>query len=226
MTLGTHSADSTCLEAVYNTALQSLRAPGTQPTADRLIVAVGWFVKAWRNTATLHFPERVVFLKTAFEAITGTSKSYQSARSLRRLFESIPDTAPENSELLVWSPAEAPMHPRTYRKNGTDRTDQITDLEQWFMAFADARNAIIHQGIVPSLVYTGLNPAYAGHFVFTAEFLFRAVVKVSLAEFGYPDLWRSDIWRAFKAAYEEVERRQREEGQAQDSAIDDHRTDH
>lgn len=220
--LGAHTAAAMCLEAVYETVLQSLQAPGVNLAADRLRVAIGWFVNAWRNTATLHFPERLVFLKTAFEALTGTSKSYRSARSLRQLFEAIPDTTPQDSELLVWSPTEAPIHTRTYKRNGTRHRDQITDLEQWFMALADARNAIIHQGIVPSLVYTGPNPEYIGDFVFTAEFLLRAVVKVSLAAFGYPDLWRSDAWRAIKAAYEEVERRQREGEQKQNSGGDDH----
>jgi hypothetical protein len=78
------------------------------------------------------------------------------------------------------------------------------------MSFSDARNTIIHQGVVPSLAYTNLsNPEYEGPFVFTAEFLLRAVMKVSLAQFGYPDLWRSATWRAVKAAYEEFEARER-----------------
>ena len=62
---------------------------------------------------------------------------------------------------------------------------QITDLDHWFMDFADARNKIIHEGLEPPLIYSGLNTAYKGHFVFTAEFLLRAVVKVSLMQFGY-----------------------------------------
>ena len=224
MTGGAHTGDSMCLEAVYKTVLQSLQTPGSSLSADRLRVAIGWFVKAWRNTASLHFPERVVFLKTAFEAMTGTSKSYKSARFLRELFEAIPGTSPGDSKLLGWSPAEAPIRRRTFTENGRKRTDQITDLEQWFMAFADARNAIIHQGAAPSLVYTGPNPEYNGDFVFTAEFLLRAAVKVSLAEFGYRDLWRSDIWRVVKAAYEEVEARQQVVGEAQGPEVDDQST--
>jgi hypothetical protein len=207
MPLGPQSADAMCLEAVYRTALSSLQQPGTNPVADRLRTAIGWFAKAWRNTATVHFPERVVFLKTAFEALTGTSKSHLSARALRLLFEALPRTSPTDSELLVWSPAERPVHARVFVKNVKQQTEQVTDLEQWFMAFADARNTIIHQGIVPPLEYSGSNTAYDGHFVFTAEYLLRAVVKVSLAQFGYPDLWRSAIWRAVKAADEELERR-------------------
>ena len=68
LALGAQTADAMCLEAVYRTVLQSLQAQGANLAADRLRVAIGWFTKAWRNTATLHFPERVVFLKTAFES--------------------------------------------------------------------------------------------------------------------------------------------------------------
>jgi hypothetical protein len=81
-----------------------------------------------------------------------------------------------------------------------------------FMAFADARNKIIHEGIVPPLVYSGTNPQYDGHLVFTAEFLLHAAVKVSLSSFGYPDLWRSAVWRALKAACEEFARREEQQG--------------
>lgn len=154
----------------------------------------------------MHFPERVVFLKTAFEAMTGTSKSHVSAQTLRQLFEAVPDTSPTDSELLVWSPSETPVHPWTFAKNGKPQTLQITGLEHWFMSFADARNAIIHQGVVPSLIYTNpSNTEYEGSFAFTAEFLLRAIIKVSLAQVGYPDLWRSAMWRAVKAAFDELE---------------------
>ena len=70
------------------------------------------------------------------------------------------------------------------------------------MEFAGARNSIIHNGITPSLTYNEPNSAYNGHMVFTAEFLLRAVIKVSLADLGYKDLWRSELWRIVKAAYE------------------------
>ena len=204
--LGSHTADAMCLEAVYRTVLLSLQKPSANPTADRIKTAIGWFAKAWRNTATVHFPERVVFLKTAFEAMTGTSKSHVSAQKLRQLFEAVPNTSPTDSELLVWSPSESPVHVWTFAKNGKPQTVQVTGLEHWFTSFANARNTIIHRGVVPSLIYTNpSNTEYEGPFVFTAEFLLRAIIKVSLAQVGYPDLWRSAMWRAVKAAFEELE---------------------
>ena len=156
MSIGTCTADPMCLEAVYRTVRQSLQTPGADVTADRLRTAIGWFAKAWRNTATVQFPERVVFLKTAFEALSGTSKSYRTARFLRELFEAIPDSAPSSSELLVWSAAEKPIHKHTYKKNGESHTDEITDLQKWFIAFADARNSIIHEGMSPPLGVFGI----------------------------------------------------------------------
>lgn len=211
--LGSKTADALSLEAVYTTVLSSLQQPGANPTADRIKTAIGWLAKAWRNTATVHFPERVVCLKTGFEAMTGTSDNYQSAKRLRQLFEALSDTSPTDSKLLVWSPDERPVH--TWKKW------QVTGLQHWFMSFSDARNTIIHQGVVPPLTYTNpSNPEYEGPLVFTAEFLLRAVMKVSLAQCGYPDLWRSSTWRAVKAAYDELEAREqvRQHPEAGDSS--------
>ncbi len=217
--LGSQTADSMCLDAIYTTVLSSARTPGAKPAGDRIKTAIGWLAKAWRNTATVHFPERVVFLKTAFEAMTGTSKSHISAQMLRQLFEAVPDTSPADSERLVWSPAERAIHAWTFMKGGRPHTVQVTGLEHWFMSFADARNTIIHQGVVPPLTYTNpANAEYQGPFVFTAEFLLRAAVKVSLASFGYPDLWRSASWRAVKAAFQELEARERRSSALGDSS--------
>ena len=61
------------------------------------------------------------------------------------------------------------------------------------MEFGGARNTIIHKGKVPSLTYSGSNPActtYNGPFVFTAEFLLRGTIKVLLStKLGYQDAW-------------------------------------
>ena len=193
MPIGNCAVDAKCLEAVYQTVWQSLQTPETDATADRLRIAIGWFAKAWRNTETVTYEDRVVFLKTAFEALSGTSNSRCTARFLRQLFEAIPHTTQLDSKRLVWSPEERAVHTLT-RKNGRPYRDLFTDLEQWFMEFADVRNEIIHKGKSPSSwEYSGSNAAYDGHFVFTAEFLLRAAIKVLLSSHGYPDLWRSDL---------------------------------
>lgn len=51
MPISGDGADPERLDAVYRVALSSLRSPRTNQQADRLVTAIGWFVKAWRNTA-------------------------------------------------------------------------------------------------------------------------------------------------------------------------------
>ena len=146
-----------------------------------------------------------MYLKTAFEALTGTSTNWKSARKLREIFEALHDTVEHDSDVLVWSPEEKPVHTRSwFEKNGQPRSTLVTDLEHWFMAFGEARNTIVHKGKVPKPSYTGSNPAYDGSFVFTGEFLLRGVVKVLLSELGYHNAWRTDLDRAIDLAWEGV----------------------
>ncbi len=202
MPTAARSPDPLVLTGIYQTVLGSLSSQGNKKsTADRVRVAVDWFAKAWRNTATVHYPERLVFLKTAFEALTGTSKIWKSAKKLREIFEALPHTTERDSEILVWSPEEEPVHTRKWvDKCGQSQSTLITDLERWFMAFGKARNTIIHEGKLPQLTYSGSNPAYNGDFVFTAEFLLRGAIKVLLStKPGYADAWRSELCRISKA---------------------------
>ena len=110
----TRAPDPLLLTGIYETALRSLRSPRENRTADQVRVAVEWLEKAWRNTETVLYPERLVFLKTAFEAITGTSTNWQSACRLREIFEALPSTTERDSKTLVWSPEEEAVHPRTW----------------------------------------------------------------------------------------------------------------
>ena len=197
--------DPLVLTGIYKTVLGSLQSPGPNLTADRVRVAVDWFAKSWLNTQTVHHPERLVFLKTAFEALTGTSKTHKSARKLRWIFEKLRDATAADSDFLVWSPEEKPVRPRSWvDKCGRSQTSRITDLEHWFMAFGDARNEIIHKGKLPPLTYSGSsNSAYNGHLVFTAEFLLRGVIKVLLSKLGHDKVWRPERLRTIEATLEE-----------------------
>ena len=207
------SPDPLVLTGIYETALGSLRSPGEDSAADRVRIALEWFTKAWRNTATLHFPERLVFLKTAFEALTGTSSTHEGARKLRQIFEELPDTTVEDSEIaetLIWSPTEKPVCRTRASRSGQSQTDCMTDLEVWFMDFGAVRNSIIHEGELREDMYPCSNPvcqpitsnrAYHGDFFFTAEFLLRGVIKVLLSKKpGYEGAWRRDVYRNIEAS--------------------------
>lgn len=196
------SPDPLVLTGIYETTLASLRSPNAETGTHRIRVAVDWLAKAWRNTATVHYPERLVFLKTAFEAITGTSKAHQSAKELRNIFESLPNATEHDSDDLIWSPTEKPIHNHTWKdKGGNTQSKLITDLEAWFLAFSKARNIIIHQGTIPDLTYpnsisspVAIRAIYHGHFFSTAERLLCSAIKVLLSKMGYEDAWRAEPW--------------------------------
>ena len=204
--IGVPSPDPLVLTGIYQTALGSLCSPGQNSAADRVRIALEWFVKAWRNTATLHFPERLVFLKTAFEALTGSNKSWKSAERLREIFEELKDTTERDSGILVWSPNEKPIWTQTWRdKEGCLQTKLITDLEHWFIEFSAVRNRIIHEGELLLPTYSDRKTAYKGEFFFTAEFLLRAVIKVLLSKNPrYEDAWRCEIYRDLKASCADI----------------------
>jgi hypothetical protein len=205
---GASGADAALTTALYDVCLRSISSPGQDKIADRIRTATRWLAKAWKNTTSIDFGDRIVFIKTGFEALTGTSDSRASATALRLLFESLPDTNASDSETLLWSPTEQPRHSRTYKDRATKQmiTEQLTDLEHWFMAFARARNEIIHDGTIPSLNYSEQGSVYNGPLFHRAEFLLRAAVKASLDLLAHPYMWRSSSWRAIKAACEEPQK--------------------
>ncbi len=158
MPFSAHGPDPLVLTGIYETVLSSLRSPGANRDRDALRVAVDWFAKAWQNTATVEYSERLVYLKIAFESLTGTSRNWEGARRLRKMFEALPDTTGEASEILVWSPEEQPIHERSWEdKSDGTRSTLITDLEHWFIEFGRARNSIVHEGATPELTYAGPN---------------------------------------------------------------------
>ena len=207
---GAPTADGTLMAALYDVCLRSIGSPGQSKTADRVRTAIRWLAKGWKNTTSIDFGDRIVFIKTGFEALTGTSDSRASASALRQLFESLPDTDANDTETLLWSPTEQPRHSRTYKDRGTKQmvTEQLTDLEHWFMAFAKARNEIIHDGTIPALNYSAQGSAYNGPLFHRGEFVLRAAVKASLEALGHAYMWRSSTWRAAMAAWEQAQKPQ------------------
>ena len=208
--------DSLVLTGIYKTVLASLLSPNVKSEAHRVRVAVDWLAKAWRNTSTVHCPERLVFLKTAFEAVTGESGSRKSASKLRRIFESLPDAAECDpdflADFLVWSPKEKPIYTWVNRHDKT--YNQLTDLEVWFMAFSDVRNTIIHEGTIPpDLAYSGspsdtnnIRKIYYGDFFSTATHLLCSAIKVLLSKRGYRNAW-FPYRNLIESSHETVDRR-------------------
>lgn len=195
----TFSIDRELLEAMYRLFTQ--RVTGSDGQARRRIeVAVGWLSKAWRNSASITMADRVVFLKTGFEALTDKDKTKLCATQLRSLYETyLAGNLPKCTSHLLWSPAEKPIRSYKYKRGGKE-VSQLTELQRWFMAFGETRNSIIHDGIAPSLIYRHGKSRYNGSMINVGERLLRDSIKVSMVPLGYPDLWRTEMWRAVSKA--------------------------
>ena len=188
--------DSELLAAMYH--LFTRRLSGDEDrTRRRIETAISWLAKAWRNSPSIGMDERVVFLKTGFEALAGTSDTKKCVACLRKLYEEqLGGIDAKYLDNLIWSSNERRRFTRTYTKNGQSLSEVVTDFEHWFWTFCDARNCIIHDGVTPKLTYRARASRYNGSLVNTGERLLRESVKVAMIRLGYPHLWRGQVWQA------------------------------
>ena len=195
MPLWTFSLDAELLAAMYN--LFTRRLAGSNDLDRRRIeVAVGWLSKAWRNSPSVSMADRVVFLKTGFEALSDESKTKPCADWLRSLYEKeLAGNIPKYTRHVLWSSAEKPVRTYKYKLSG-NVVGQLTELQHWFMSFGEARNAIVHEGTTPRLLYKLSKSRYNSSMVNVGERLLRESIKVKMISLGYPNLWRTPLWRA------------------------------
>ena len=186
--------DEDVLEAAYSVFLQANEGEATQAEQRRLLTAATWLTKTWRNTPSIDIPERIVFLKTGFEALTDTDKSREAAHRLRQLFETLSGDFIQDNDELLRSPDDRPIYQRANPRNG--KAEILTPLEHWFMALADQRNEIVHGGVVGNLQYEKANSAFNGPFLWTGEWILRCAIKIKLGQLGFPGLWQNRTFRA------------------------------
>lgn len=168
------------------TALFTALLDSSNPTNRRIGVALEWHRFALSNPTVVSWSQRLISLKTGFEAISGKSKSHECARSLRNLFE---DTMRAHREHLpwagiLWSPRERTDLARTWMQNGRPHNVVRSELEDWFMALGEGRNEIIHEGTLTTHVYEAPPERplsrYAGPLFWTADRVLREAVKALL----------------------------------------------
>lgn len=187
--------DEDVIAAVFAAVSQAEQVPDLQ----RVLTAIRWLARAWTNSEALGWDDRIVMLKTAFEALVSESQNPQAMEALRAIFERC-DTRhgnEMNAEALHWSPTEAEVHSTTLsiKRN-------VTSLEDWFIAFTRCRNKIIHEGQVDSVEYTNGSSAYNGPFPHIAERVLREAIKVLLDELGLGHLWEARTRRILRREIE------------------------
>lgn len=157
-----------------------------------IATAIHWLAKAWRNSESVNWADRLVMLKTAFEALTGSSQTHIAAAYLRALFENTKMTKQEAKDFL-WKPSEKPTRTFGWKdRGGRVHHDKVTSLEHWFRSFGEARNTIIHEGVPVKQTYRAKRSAYNGPYFFVAERVLREAIRVEVAnlkgrEWMFPD---------------------------------------
>jgi hypothetical protein len=154
----------------------------TSDVVRRMCIAIEWHAVAMSNASAVTWQQRIIALKTGFEALLGTSDSRECARRLRVLFEMAAkphyDLLP--SANLLWSPKERTDLARKYKK----KPDVRSEIEDWFMELAKARNDIIHEGRITITEYKAPperpRSRYAGSLFWTGERVLREAIKARL----------------------------------------------
>lgn len=126
---------------------------------------------------------------------------------MRALFEGLKQKGKESVRVaeavelnLRWSLRERERFTIALKK----RSVRATSLQHWFFSFAQTRNSIIHQGVVPALIYRQPRSRYNGHYVWTAEWLLRVAILIAMDKLGLEDLWRSEVYRIVKRTWAEA----------------------
>lgn len=183
------SPDERLLEAIYAIVLSSTTAPRRHPSRQ-VATAISWLSKAWKNTKSITVPDRIVYLKTGFEALMDESSVWGGAEAVRRLHERVlANESLDRTQGLLWSNTETERFSWPDGE-GVDRS--VTDLQLWMKVFGSARNDIIHGGVSPSFIFEH-HTAYDGHLFFIGQQLLRESIKLVATELGYQDLWRDQV---------------------------------
>lgn len=77
--------DAELLRVTYDILMLGLTGDGnddneTTRMAKAIGLAIGWLSKAWRNSPSIGIDDRIVFLKTGFEALSRKSDSYECSK--------------------------------------------------------------------------------------------------------------------------------------------------
>ena len=191
-------------------ALFKVLARHDNPKHLRIATAIHWLGKAWRNSERLDWDDRLVMIKTAFEALTGESKTPLAARALRAIFEGTVLTRRESEDAdFLWQPTERPnkVYVWTDKTKTRHHVPNVTPLEHWFRSFGDARNTIIHEGRSPRHIYRARRSRYNGPFFFVASRVLREALRVEVAALRGRDWMFSDDERLKRSIIAKIEKK-------------------
>ena len=177
-------ASATLARALFHAVRIKNYAP-----APAVAVAAEWHRVALANPEAMTRGQRLIALKTGFEALFRESSSAKGARKLRALFDGT--TRPQRYrdllpwDGLLWTPNErANMWRWSWLPKGERFIERRDEVEDWFKTLADARNDVIHCGRLTTEVYAPPperpQSRYVGPLLWVGERVLREAIKARL----------------------------------------------
>jgi hypothetical protein len=196
--------DAEVLDALYVVLAEPTDALSAR--SRRLRIAVRWLLRSWRNTPSITWDDRLVYVKIATEALAGTESTGSAAEHLEDLFSRAAVQRGEGVGMkdLLWDDAARPVVRHWTAPSGVSKSSDVSAFAHWYWALADARNALVHGEEAPTHDYEVEGSPYNGSLVEVADRVVREAVTVSLGECGYPAVWRRGMTRASYRMFERL----------------------
>jgi hypothetical protein len=175
------------IDDVYLDALLQVLQDSTDESR-RISRAIEWLDLAWRNTTSIDEDTRLVGLRAGFEVLLGVGDKSDDIRgALSALLDS----------------RDAPRQKRSWTSlGGKERSEELTDLEWWFMRLSFLRNRIMHGSPISDAEYLDDGSRY----VWRAEETLREAIKHDVANLTTKEILLNPLERIFAAAKEDLER--------------------
>lgn len=173
------SLDGQLLDAVYRVSMAALSDESTK-TMREVWAALHWHGRAWENSPLHTMPDILVQLKMAIEALSGKAGTASGIGVLEEIYGSVTGTI--GADEFLWR-GSTPRFSREF--NG--KTKMYSSFGHWYWYLADTRNAIVHDTESPVMEHNAAGSPFQGNLFRVAERVTRELIKIRLAQLGYPE---------------------------------------
>jgi hypothetical protein len=170
--------DAELLNAVYEVEL-SAWADDPGAIREEVSAALHWHSRAWENSPLHTMPDVLVQLKTAIEALSGEHRTKEGIPKLEVIYRAIEGTLGDGDYL--WDGGE-----QTFLNTYRGRPTEVSAFAAWYWNLAKLRNNIVHSTKRPEMHYDEPGSPFAGNVFQIAERVTRELIKIRLAQLGYP----------------------------------------
>ncbi len=178
VSIPTLDLDAELMDAAFNTVLAARLDPELA-VHNQVLSAIHWHSRARENSPLHTMPDILVQLKTAIEALSGSSSTGAAIMKIDEIYLALDGTFGESN--FLWRNG-TPSHPRKFKEKIT----LYSDFGDWYWNLANVRNSIVHDTMSPEMDYVSADSPFAGNIYQTAERVTRELIKIRLAQLGHP----------------------------------------